>query len=136
MKMKNYLLLHNQDFKAIPSRASGDADVINKEHLNQVSGAVQSKSWQSTNQRSCTPHCAVQFTASTKRIEVYLHFVLTVRGSVRLGLDTPPLLHSTQLITDKYRATTCRIVTTAAGVGPPVSYAHTFSSAEPQHVPD
>ena len=33
---KNYLLLHNLDFKAIPSRASTDADVINTEHLHQV----------------------------------------------------------------------------------------------------
>jgi hypothetical protein len=42
MKMKNYLLLHNLDFKAIPSRASTDADVINTKHLQQVRPSSQS----------------------------------------------------------------------------------------------
>ena len=53
--MKNYLLLHNLDFKAIPSQVSTDPDVTNIEHLQQLSPSSQS--WQSTKQRSRTIHC-------------------------------------------------------------------------------
>lgn len=92
MKMKNYLLLRNQEHSdSIPSKYRCRC---NKQRTSALSQAVESKSWQTTKQRSRTTHCDLasllfdsQHSQKHRGISVFCSY--EVQGSACVEVLTP-----------------------------------------------